>query len=110
MKATCTLIASVVAASTVAFTSGDRDVTFSPKGGKGKCVKSSSGVVEKEKYAPKLDHGLRFIETLVTAHSLASMLSARGTSLSAEHFNTSESGSIESDPPISEPWESTQLS
>ncbi|KAG8388314.1 hypothetical protein BUALT_Bualt02G0112700 [Buddleja alternifolia] len=70
MKATCTLVASVVAASTVGFTSstsGDRDITFNPCASKGgKCVKLSG--FEKEKYAPKLDHGLRFIETLVTAH------------------------------------------
>ncbi|GMN31240.1 hypothetical protein TIFTF001_003164 [Ficus carica] len=76
MKGSGTLVASVLAASTVALRSsagaGDRDVPFYPPSNKG-CASSlarkgqpetSSG---KEKFAPRFD-GLRFIETLVTAH------------------------------------------
>ncbi|KAI3453297.1 hypothetical protein Pfo_009960 [Paulownia fortunei] len=72
MKGTCTLIASVVAASTVALstfssTSGDRDNTFNPCTNQGKSMNSRVASLEKGKFSPKFD-GLRFIETLVTAH------------------------------------------
>ncbi|KAK6122510.1 hypothetical protein DH2020_043738 [Rehmannia glutinosa] len=73
MKGTWTLIASVAAASTVALasfssTSRDRDITFNPCiNQKGKSMNSWAGSLEKGKFAPKFD-GLRFIETLVTAH------------------------------------------
>ncbi|EEF43465.1 uncharacterized protein LOC8288865 [Ricinus communis] len=76
MKGTCTLVASVLAASTVAFSAGDSDVAFHPSSNQG----SSSSVMgklgasnacapssDKEKFAPRFD-GLRFIETLITAH------------------------------------------
>ncbi|KAI8019135.1 hypothetical protein LOK49_LG04G02943 [Camellia lanceoleosa] len=89
MKGSCTLVASMLAASTVALTSSsssstspDRDLSFNPcfievysssssssssfsdKGGVSDSHLSSSG---KDKFAPRFD-GLRFIETLVTAH------------------------------------------
>ncbi|KAL3649613.1 hypothetical protein CASFOL_006016 [Castilleja foliolosa] len=54
MKGTCALVASAVAVSTVAFTSADKGKSLNCRGGK-------------EKYAPRFD-GLKFIETLVTAH------------------------------------------
>ncbi|XP_024023823.1 uncharacterized protein LOC21398474 [Morus notabilis] len=78
MKGSGTLVASVLAASTVALGSssssaaGDRDVPLYPSsivgfdsssGRKGQTKTSS----DKEKFAPRFD-GLRFIETLVTAH------------------------------------------
>ncbi|KAL0542395.1 hypothetical protein IC582_022501 [Cucumis melo] len=79
MKGSCTLLASVLAASTMAFSSsssstGDRDLPlyppshqgFVPESGANRgCGADSSS--EKEKFAPRFD-GLRFIETLVTAH------------------------------------------
>ncbi|PON73499.1 hypothetical protein PanWU01x14_056810 [Parasponia andersonii] len=75
MKGSGTLVASVLAASTVALgsSSGDRDVSFYSSSNEG--VSSSSGskkvpnttTSDKEKFAPRFD-GLRFIETLVTAH------------------------------------------
>ncbi|KAI5656287.1 hypothetical protein M9H77_25080 [Catharanthus roseus] len=65
MKASCSLVASVLAASTVALSSSsssaDRDVSFSS------CSKQNSHLKQSEKFAPRFD-GLRFIETLVTAH------------------------------------------
>ncbi|KAL0394551.1 UNVERIFIED_CONTAM: hypothetical protein Slati_4421300 [Sesamum latifolium] len=70
MKGSCALVASVVAASTVAFTSstsGGRDVSFNSCANQGKSVNSRGVSDGKGKYAPKFD-GLRFIETLVTAH------------------------------------------
>ncbi|KAF5956924.1 hypothetical protein HYC85_004149 [Camellia sinensis] len=83
MKGSCTLVASMLAASTVALTSSsssstspDRDLSFNPcfiemhsssssslfsdKGGVSDSHLSSSG---KDKFAPRFD-GLRFIETL----------------------------------------------
>ncbi|KAA0042639.1 uncharacterized protein E5676_scaffold376G001410 [Cucumis melo var. makuwa] len=89
MKGSCTLLASVLAASTMAFSSsssstGDRDLPLYPpshqalspspslsigfvseSGANRGCGADSSS--EKEKFAPRFD-GLRFIETLVTAH------------------------------------------
>ncbi|KAK8489101.1 hypothetical protein V6N13_046829 [Hibiscus sabdariffa] len=76
MKGSGPLVASVLAASTVALTSssssstGVQHVTFSPisshqesgSGASRKCTAS-----EREKFAPRFD-GLKFIETLVTAH------------------------------------------
>ncbi|XP_022737581.1 uncharacterized protein LOC111290507 [Durio zibethinus] len=74
MKGSGPLVASVLAASTVAFTSssyvGTQDVSVcasssnqgAKNGASRKCTAS-----EKEKFAPRFD-GLRFIETLVTAH------------------------------------------
>ncbi|KAK4601121.1 hypothetical protein RGQ29_010625 [Quercus rubra] len=79
MKGSCTLVASVLAASTVALGSssssaGDRDSLFHPCSNEGlssssskSCAKNSHTTTEKEKFAPRFD-GLRFIETLVTAH------------------------------------------
>ncbi|KAK9275010.1 hypothetical protein L1049_022268 [Liquidambar formosana] len=75
MKGSCTLVASVLAASTVALTSpGDRDVASNPCANEesssavGKSSANSSRMSsDKEKFAPRFD-GLRFIETLVTAH------------------------------------------
>ncbi|KAA8526075.1 hypothetical protein F0562_007825 [Nyssa sinensis] len=90
MKASCTLLASVLAASTVALSSssssssGNLDVVFNPSSNEGFCSSYcstsssrkggvSSGDVSctpssvKEKFAPRFD-GLKFIETLVTAH------------------------------------------
>ncbi|KAK6162231.1 hypothetical protein DH2020_002072 [Rehmannia glutinosa] len=61
MKGTCALVASVVAASTVAVTSSTSCAD------KGKSVNPRGPSAGKEKYAPRFD-GLRFIETLVTAH------------------------------------------
>ncbi|KAI3469135.1 hypothetical protein Pfo_025798 [Paulownia fortunei] len=61
MKGTCALVASVVAASTVAVTSSNSCAH------KGKSVNSRGASTGKEKYAPRFD-GLRFIETLITAH------------------------------------------
>ncbi|KAL4346265.1 hypothetical protein GQ457_17G022810 [Hibiscus cannabinus] len=80
MKGSGPLVASVLAASTVALTStsssssssstGLQNVTFSPisshqesgSGASRNCTAS-----EREKFAPRFD-GLKFIETLVTAH------------------------------------------
>lgn len=77
MKGSCTLVASVLAASTVAFTSssaaGDRDAALNLCSIQGSCsmgknnASSSCMSLEKEKFAPRFD-GLRFIETLVTGH------------------------------------------
>ncbi|GLT64641.1 hypothetical protein SLA2020_371210 [Shorea laevis] len=66
MKGSGPLVASMLAASTVALTSSSSpQANSSPvkKGGSKSCTASS----EKEKFAPRFD-GLRFIETLVTAH------------------------------------------
>ncbi|KAK8658308.1 hypothetical protein V6N13_036516 [Hibiscus sabdariffa] len=76
MKGSGPLVATVLVASTVALTSssspGVQHVSFSPTsssqgsqngdGGSRSCTASES-----EKFAPRFD-GLRFIETLVTAH------------------------------------------
>ncbi|XP_018730658.1 uncharacterized protein LOC108960164 [Eucalyptus grandis] len=81
VKASCTLVASVLAASTTAaFTSApaDRSSSFCsrPNGGcssyssnERKLVVGSSSLSSEEDklFAPRFD-GLRFIETLVTAH------------------------------------------
>ncbi|XP_042480962.1 uncharacterized protein LOC122061629 [Macadamia integrifolia] len=75
MKGSGALVASVIAASTVAFSSpGDHDVAVYPScsttegsfsnNNRGTNSRKSS---DKEKFAPRFD-GLRFIETLVTAH------------------------------------------
>ncbi|KAJ0106128.1 hypothetical protein Patl1_17390 [Pistacia atlantica] len=71
MKGPSTLVASVVAASTMALTSsssareGDMSKGFSSS--ERNSPPSSCTSSEKEKFAPRFD-GLRFIETLVTAH------------------------------------------
>ncbi|XP_039046639.1 uncharacterized protein LOC120186874 [Hibiscus syriacus] len=74
MKGSGPLVATVIAASTVTLTSssstGVPHVSFSPissnkespNGASRKCTAS-----EREKFAPRFD-GLKFIETLVTAH------------------------------------------
>ncbi|KAJ9173805.1 hypothetical protein P3X46_016906 [Hevea brasiliensis] len=77
MKGTCTLVASVLAASTVALSSSstaDRDVAFYPSSNEGSTSTMGKRVSlnayetsDKGKFAPRFD-GLRFIETLVTAH------------------------------------------
>ncbi|CAA2955519.1 Hypothetical predicted protein [Olea europaea subsp. europaea] len=71
MKGSCTLVASVVAASTAAalssFATGGRDVTFNPASHQSASINSLVASSEKNKFAPRFD-GLRFIETLVTAH------------------------------------------
>ncbi|KAE8055028.1 hypothetical protein FH972_011898 [Carpinus fangiana] len=81
MKGSCTLVASVLAASTFALGSsssaGDPDPSFHPRSTEGFSSNSSSSAKicapyshsssNKEKFAPRFD-GLRFIETLVTAH------------------------------------------
>ncbi|CAK9170336.1 unnamed protein product [Ilex paraguariensis] len=77
MKGSCSFVASALVASTVALTSSSAhpDVSFNPcsnmgsssssgKGGATTCQVMSS---DREKFAPRFD-GLRFIETLVTAH------------------------------------------
>ena len=68
MKGACTLIAVAVAASTAALSSTSGDTAFTPNqyAVQGKSV-NSRVASEKGKVAPKFD-GLRFIETLVTAH------------------------------------------
>lgn len=67
MKASGTLVASVVAASTMALTtsssSNQRVSSALVKNGAQNCQTAS----DKEKFEPRFD-GLRFIETLVTAH------------------------------------------
>ncbi|CAA2992437.1 Hypothetical predicted protein [Olea europaea subsp. europaea] len=70
MKGSCTLVASVVAASTAALSSraaGGRDVTFNSSSRQATPTNSLIASSEKNKFAPRFD-GLRFIETLVTAH------------------------------------------
>ncbi|XP_065862837.1 uncharacterized protein [Euphorbia lathyris] len=72
MKGTCTLVASMLAASTVALSSspGDRAVAFYPSAIEGSASttrKQSEISSEKGKFSPRFD-GLRFIETLITAH------------------------------------------
>ncbi|CAH1451609.1 unnamed protein product [Lactuca virosa] len=59
-----TVVASVLAASTAVLSSSHSNATAQEL----KVLNSGeSSVVEKEKFAPRFD-GLRFIETLVTAH------------------------------------------
>ncbi|GMH26665.1 hypothetical protein Nepgr_028508 [Nepenthes gracilis] len=77
MKGTSAIVASVLAASTVALSSrsGDQDIALNPLSEpRYSCVDSEKCGDEnartycvKEKFAPRFD-GLRFIETLVTAH------------------------------------------
>ncbi|XP_011070402.1 uncharacterized protein LOC105156067 [Sesamum indicum] len=76
MKGPCSVIASsVIAASTVvlssspsSFTPGDRDLPVNPSiTQKGKSMSAGAPSPEKGKFAPNFD-GLRFIETLITAH------------------------------------------
>ncbi|KAI3917982.1 hypothetical protein MKW98_000216 [Papaver atlanticum] len=71
------LVASIMAASSamVYSTSGDWDVSAYPSSNKGcsspskdeSSGKSPSSSLEKNQFAPRFD-GLRFIETLITAH------------------------------------------
>ncbi|CAM8881957.1 hypothetical protein QQ045_020157 [Rhodiola kirilowii] len=73
----CSFVASVFAASTTALASASpaaSDVTFTPccceglhSGSSVKSPDTKSGTATKDKFAPRFD-GLRFIETLVTAH------------------------------------------
>ncbi|KAI3522462.1 hypothetical protein L1887_00247 [Cichorium endivia] len=58
-----TVVASVLAASTAALSSSNSNATVQEL--KGRKIEKSN--VEKDKFAPRFD-GLRFIETLVTAH------------------------------------------
>ncbi|KAB2054405.1 hypothetical protein F383_08104 [Gossypium arboreum] len=74
MKGSGPLVATVLVASTVALTSsssaGVQHVSFSPTSSNQESQNSSSRnrtASEREKFAPRFD-GLRFIETLVTAH------------------------------------------
>ncbi|XWS61497.1 hypothetical protein CRYUN_Cryun07bG0130800 [Craigia yunnanensis] len=74
MKGSGPLVASLLAASMVAFTSsssaGLPDVSFSPTSsnlGAKNGAASNCTASEKQKFAPRFD-GLRFIETLITAH------------------------------------------
>ncbi|KAA3460021.1 ATP synthase subunit delta', mitochondrial-like [Gossypium australe] len=74
MKGSGPLVATVVVASTVALTSsssaGVQHVSFSPTSSNQESQDSASRnrtASEREKFAPRFD-GLRFIETLVTAH------------------------------------------
>ncbi|KAK8266877.1 uncharacterized protein LOC105765364 [Gossypium raimondii] len=74
MKGSGPLVATVLVASTVALTSsssaGVQHVSFSPTSSNQESQNSASRnrtASEREKFAPRFD-GLRFIETLVTAH------------------------------------------
>ncbi|KAF8027896.1 hypothetical protein BT93_E0732 [Corymbia citriodora subsp. variegata] len=73
MKASCTLAASVLAASTAAFTStpADRSGSLCSRPNVGCSSYSNEKKLASSKedklFAPRFD-GLRFIETLVTAH------------------------------------------
>ncbi|MBA0806272.1 hypothetical protein Gohar_005730 [Gossypium harknessii] len=74
MKGSGPLVATVLVASTVALTSsssaGVQHVSFSPTSSNQESENSASRnrtASEREKFAPRFD-GLRFIETLVTAH------------------------------------------
>ncbi|MBA0689819.1 hypothetical protein Goshw_010973 [Gossypium schwendimanii] len=74
MKGSGPLVATVLVASTVALTSsssaGVQHVSFSPTSSSQESQNSASRnrtASEREKFAPRFD-GLRFIETLVTAH------------------------------------------
>ncbi|KAF5734943.1 hypothetical protein HS088_TW15G00441 [Tripterygium wilfordii] len=72
MKASSsTLVASVLAASTVAlssyFSSEGRGVTVYKSSNEGFSTSAGKTASDKEKFTPRFD-GLRFIETLVTAH------------------------------------------
>ncbi|CAI0441845.1 unnamed protein product [Linum tenue] len=80
MKGSCTLVASMIAASTVALSSsssappnsaGDREVVaVHPTVNQGSRLSSAREQEQEEKqgkFVPRFD-GLRFIETLVTAH------------------------------------------
>ncbi|XVF12836.1 hypothetical protein REPUB_Repub08aG0154500 [Reevesia pubescens] len=73
MKGSGSLVATVLAASTVALTSsssaGVHDVSFSliPSNQGANGASRNYTASEKEKFAPRFD-GLRFIETLITAH------------------------------------------
>ncbi|KAF9667058.1 hypothetical protein SADUNF_Sadunf16G0293400 [Salix dunnii] len=70
MKGPCTLVASVLTASTVALSSSTSSAPPSSlvvEGSSRSSSRGKNGVSDKEKFAPRFD-GLRFIETLVTAH------------------------------------------
>ncbi|KAM5571369.1 hypothetical protein ABKV19_011792 [Rosa sericea] len=69
MKASGTLVASMVAASTMALTSSSSSSSPSAAPGiaSAKGGHNSHTASDKEKFEPRFD-GLRFIETLVTAH------------------------------------------
>ncbi|CAN0840795.1 hypothetical protein LINGRAHAP2_LOCUS2924 [Linum grandiflorum] len=69
----CTVVASMIAASTVAFSSSSSSIPAEERGvasqGSRGCSSTGCGEQEQEqgKFVPRFD-GLRFIETLVTAH------------------------------------------
>ncbi|KAL2902966.1 putative G-protein coupled receptor Mth-like 8 [Bienertia sinuspersici] len=65
MKLSRCLVASFLAASTFPFFSNSSQ--FQLKGKPSYNAESSSSSIEKDKFAPRFD-GLRFIETLITAH------------------------------------------
>ncbi|KAK4742408.1 hypothetical protein SAY87_000409 [Trapa incisa] len=76
MKGSCTLLASVLTASTAALTSSGPASPADPSCAPHHCSKQSSqsnvkidsrSLSEEKKFAPRFD-GLKFIETLVTAH------------------------------------------
>ncbi|KAK9926438.1 hypothetical protein M0R45_023670 [Rubus argutus] len=74
MKGSGTLVASMFAASTMALTSSSSSPSPSAQGQGFSCAgvnngggQSSHTASDKEKFEPRFD-GLRFIETLVTAH------------------------------------------
>ncbi|KAK4752250.1 hypothetical protein SAY87_021048 [Trapa incisa] len=75
MKGSYTLVASVLTASTAALTSSssasaspsDPDAASCPCSNKYSRSKVNLDSLEKEKFAPRFD-GLRFMETLITAH------------------------------------------
>ncbi|KAJ6301216.1 hypothetical protein OIU77_015513 [Salix suchowensis] len=67
MKGSCTLVASVLTASTVALSSSAPPSSPIVEGSSRPSSMEKNDVSDKEKFAPRFD-GLRFIETLVTAH------------------------------------------
>ncbi|KAJ7015130.1 hypothetical protein NC653_004437 [Populus alba x Populus x berolinensis] len=67
MKGSCTLVASVLTVSTVALSSSAPPSSHVVEGSSRSSSMEKSGGSNKEKFAPRFD-GLRFIETLVTAH------------------------------------------
>ncbi|KAF9673094.1 hypothetical protein SADUNF_Sadunf11G0113000 [Salix dunnii] len=68
MKGLCALVASVLTASAVAMSSSASSSSpMVSKGSSRSLSMEKNGGSNKEKFTPRLD-GLRFIETLVTAH------------------------------------------
>ncbi|KAB5534928.1 hypothetical protein DKX38_018129 [Salix brachista] len=67
MKGLCALVASVLTASAVAMSSASSSSPMVSKGSSRSLSIEKNGGSNKAKFAPRLD-GLRFIETLVTAH------------------------------------------